>query len=239
MENTIKFIKQFKVVLFIPFFVCLTSVGIFSQLLDIDTKLTKARSNYLLQNYVQTITILNELIKYVDENNNIETKNDILAEINFLYGACYIGWNREDIAKVRFKSVLEFNPTYEIDDEIYDENLFKIFNEIKQNKKFEKTIEPEQTKTTELKQTITTDLGKIAKDSYYVKVVRENATLMLFEDKESEVIMKIPLGAMLDVELIEREWIKVSLLPNKDGIIITGYVHISFIEVEPKLYKKK
>ena len=231
MERTIKIIIQFRIILFIPFFILFTSAEIFSQLLDIDMKIKEARSNYLLQDYTQTITILSELKKYVDESTNLEAKNEVLAEIYFLYGACFVGWNREGIARVQFKNALELHPTYEIDDEIYNEKLAKIFIDVKQNENYEIPIEPIESKNP--------DTGKIVILDHYVKVVKSNATLMLYQDKDSTVLMKIPVGAMLDVEQIEREWIKVSLLPNKDGIIITGYIHISFIEVEPKLYKKK
>ncbi len=77
-----------------------------------------------------------------------------------------------------------------------------------------------------------------------VRIVKENAILRLQPDEESRVIMELNIGAEFDVSETVAEWIKVVLPPNKDGIIITGYVHKSFVELshistQPNIPKEK
>jgi hypothetical protein len=44
--------------------------------------------------------------------------------------------------------------------------------------------------------------------------------------------VKLPWGAVLEIVARRAEWIEIKLPPNPDGIIVTGYVHISFARPE-------
>jgi len=65
-----------------------------------------------------------------------------------------------------------------------------------------------------------------------VVIVKEGAVLKLKPNENSLEIKKIPLGATLHTEDSISEWFKINLPPDKDGIVITGYIHESFIELE-------
>jgi hypothetical protein len=49
---------------------------------------------------------------------------------------------------------------------------------------------------------------------------------------ESQTILALPLGGEFSIaEKISEEWIKISLPPNKDGIVQSGYVQVSFVQI--------
>ena len=64
-----------------------------------------------------------------------------------------------------------------------------------------------------------------------IRIVKAEAVLRLEPNPESAVIKNLPLGSEYNVEEIVGEWIKIGLLPNEEGIMITGYVHISFVRL--------
>ncbi len=65
-----------------------------------------------------------------------------------------------------------------------------------------------------------------------VRIVKKDAVLRLEPDKNSVVIRELPLGTEFRAEEIIGQWIKLALPPDKDGIVVVGYVHKSFIEIE-------
>ena len=64
-----------------------------------------------------------------------------------------------------------------------------------------------------------------------VIVNKHNAKLMLKPSADSLVLMNLPLGATFEVIEALGEWVKVNLLPDKDGIIVSGYINISYLEI--------
>jgi hypothetical protein len=66
------------------------------------------------------------------------------------------------------------------------------------------------------------------------RVVKEDAVLRLKPNNESIIIKRLPIGSEFDVEEILQEWIKIKLPPDKDEIVVTGYVHIGFLDVAIK-----
>ena len=49
---------------------------------------------------------------------------------------------------------------------------------------------------------------------------------------ESPTIVGLPLGAEFSIaQRISEEWIKINLPPNKDGIVQSGYVQVSYIQI--------
>lgn len=67
-----------------------------------------------------------------------------------------------------------------------------------------------------------------------IRIIRKDATLRLNPDTESLIIKKLPLGAELNFEETIGEWFKVKLPPDEYGIMITGYIHSSFVELKIK-----
>lgn len=62
-----------------------------------------------------------------------------------------------------------------------------------------------------------------------VRVIKENAVLKLKPSDESLTIKRLPLGSELAVVETIGEWIKIKLPPDEDGIVVTGYIHSSFV----------
>jgi len=67
-----------------------------------------------------------------------------------------------------------------------------------------------------------------------IVIKKENAILRLYPREDSLAIKELPLGAFLEVEEKIGEWFKIVLPLDKDGIVITGYVHQRFIEEPTK-----
>lgn len=65
-----------------------------------------------------------------------------------------------------------------------------------------------------------------------VRVIKEGAVLRLKPESESIIINNLPLGAFLDAEETIGEWVKVKLPPDKNGVVVTGYILSSFVEFE-------
>jgi len=63
-----------------------------------------------------------------------------------------------------------------------------------------------------------------------VRVTTHQANVRLRPDIQSEVLAKIPLGAMLDIVKRQGEWYFVKLPPDEKGILVTGYIHKSVVE---------
>jgi len=82
----------------------------------------------------------------------------------------------------------------------------------------------------------TTMMGLTVRDLFSVqkvkvRIVKEDAVLRLQPDNDSQIIRELDLGAEFEVSETIAEWLKVMLPPTKDGIIVSGYVHKSFVEL--------
>ena len=63
-----------------------------------------------------------------------------------------------------------------------------------------------------------------------VRVIKQNAVLRIKPKNDSVIIKNLPLGALLDVEEEREGWLKITLPPDEDGFVLTGYLHQSFTE---------
>jgi hypothetical protein len=63
-----------------------------------------------------------------------------------------------------------------------------------------------------------------------VRVIKQNAVLRIKPKDGAVIITKLPLGALLDVDEEMDDWLKISLPPDEDGFILTGYLHRMFTE---------
>ena len=72
-----------------------------------------------------------------------------------------------------------------------------------------------------------------------VRVVASQANIRLKPDLQSAVISKVPLGGILDVVKKEGEWYHIKLPADEKGIVVTGYIHQSTVEVVDAIEEKK
>jgi hypothetical protein len=63
-----------------------------------------------------------------------------------------------------------------------------------------------------------------------VRVIKQNAVLRIKPKNGAVIIKKLPLGALLELEEEIGDWLKITLPPDEDGFVLTGYLHQSFIE---------
>ena len=61
--------------------------------------------------------------------------------------------------------------------------------------------------------------GVLKAEKIKVRVISENAKLLLSPDPDSRVIMVIPLGTVLESEEQTGSWFKVSLPPDEKGFV--------------------
>ncbi len=64
-----------------------------------------------------------------------------------------------------------------------------------------------------------------------VKVTVQKGNVRVKPSLQSTVIGRVPLGASFKVLETEGEWFKISLPPDEDGFVISGYIHSSVVEV--------
>lgn len=58
-----------------------------------------------------------------------------------------------------------------------------------------------------------------------VRVLVDNANIRLRADSTTQVVSNVPIGIILESEGIFGEWYRVKLPPNKEGFVVTGYIH--------------
>jgi hypothetical protein len=69
-----------------------------------------------------------------------------------------------------------------------------------------------------------------SEDIHQVRVIKNDAVLRLKPKSDAVVLAKLPMGALLEVKEEIDGWFQISLPPDKDGFIVTGYLHKSFTE---------
>lgn len=74
-------------------------------------------------------------------------------------------------------------------------------------------------------------------DSHQVRVIKNDAVLRLKPKDDAVVLRKLPLGVLLDIEEQIDDWLQISLPPDKDGFVVTGYLHKSFTEPSSVIHK--
>ena len=73
------------------------------------------------------------------------------------------------------------------------------------------------------------EMGEAATVMLTVKATKAN--IRLKPSLESTVITQAPMGAVLTSTAKEGEWFLISLPPNKDGVVVSGYIHQSVVIV--------
>jgi len=65
-----------------------------------------------------------------------------------------------------------------------------------------------------------------------IKIKAETAFIRLRPDVKSQAIGRVPSGTILNLLSKEGEWYRINLPLEKGGILLSGYVHQSLVEVE-------
>ena len=77
----------------------------------------------------------------------------------------------------------------------------------------------------------------IFSDDSKVRVTASKANIRLRPTSQSAIVSTVPLGAVLEVIKKEGNWYFVKLPPDPKGIIVTGYIHQSIVEVLEEMEK--
>jgi hypothetical protein len=182
----------------------------------------KARQLFLEGNYLDSLLKLAVLEKQVQEDKAIDNKNELLAEINFLSGICFMdGWNQADRGKDSFKKALEHNPAFRVNEELYGQKAAQIFTELMDTEL--KDVSEEKPMTEKL-------------EDCFIRITKKNAMLRIKPDNAGVILKKLPLGALLEVEEEMDEWLKIKLPPDKDGFVLTGFIQRSYTEVSSMIH---
>ena len=81
-----------------------------------------------------------------------------------------------------------------------------------------------------LDKTLDQALQNTQAESDQVRVIKSNAVLRIKPKDGAVIIKKLPLGALLEVEEEIGDWLKITLPPDEDGFVLTGYLLKSFTE---------
>ena len=74
----------------------------------------------------------------------------------------------------------------------------------------------------------------IQDDIYTARVIQSGAILKAQPKEDSTTIMEIPVGAVINIEDIIGDWIKVKLPPDKNGFVIVGFLNEKYVTYEKK-----
>lgn len=70
-----------------------------------------------------------------------------------------------------------------------------------------------------------------------IKVISETASIYLWPDAKSQIIGRVPSGAIFYSEYREGEWFRVNFRPDKDAVMKSGFIHqkdVKNLEVKKK-----
>lgn len=204
----------------------ISSPGQFS----LEQEFEKARRLYLEGDYLDSLLILAALEKQVQANESVEHKNEVLSEIHFISGLCFLeGWNKTDRGKDSFQKVLKYNPSFQVSEELYGQKAVQLFQDLMKSELTEAPDESPEVADFKEKNPNqrTTDFSQ---EDNSVRIVKKNAVLRIKPSNTGSIVKSLPLGALLEVEEAKEEWLRVKLPPDKEGFIVMGYIHRSFTE---------
>jgi len=78
---------------------------------------------------------------------------------------------------------------------------------------------------------------EISLEDNFIRIIKKNAVFKVTPSNDGVVIKKLPLGALFEVEEELDEWLKIKLPPDKDGFLLTGFIHKSYTEASSTIHK--
>jgi hypothetical protein len=195
-----------------------------------DEEIEKARKLYLEGNYLDSLLKLTALKQQVDADEKSDDKSEMLAEIHFLSGLCFLdGWNQKDRAKGSFEQVLKFYPSFQVKEELYGQKAVKQFQEIMKDELEKASGDETVIEDIKEKEPIQSTSAPSLENAL-VRIIKKNAVIRIKPSIEGTIVKRLPLGALLEVEEDLEEWLKIILPPDKNGFVVTGYIQKSFTE---------
>jgi len=229
--------KEFKKMLLVLLLTTFLGYGTFSFSLisssgthDFNQEFERARKLYLEEEYLDSLLILAALEKQVQADETADNRSEILAEIHFLSGLCFLeGWNQADRGKNSFEQALKCNPSFQVKEELYGQKAAQLFLELMKDE-LEKASEHE-TAIEDIKEKETSQLtSELMLEDTSVRVIKKNAVIRIKPSIDGTIIKRLPLGALLEVKEDLEEWLKIMLPPDKNGLVVIGYIQKSSTE---------
>jgi hypothetical protein len=200
------------------------------QLIDLNKEIAEAKKSYFKQDYVDAVLKLSALEKRVSNYKTLKNKTAVLAEIHFLSGLCILeGWDHREKTKKSFSKTLFYNPSFRVDQDIYGKDAALAFAELAEITAPADNPPDRQ----ESEQTASME----SHESYQVRIIQKNAVLRLKPKPKSVILRILPLGALLTVEEKYGDWLKIKMPPDRDGFIVSGYLHNLFTEDASIIHK--
>jgi len=218
-----------KFLIYSVLFISLFPFQLYSQGIDLDQILFQAEKNYFSADYNSAISLSQNVLAIMKNNPDL-AEDHLFKKAKLIFGSSYLKKGYDHVAELAFTDVLMRDPNSKIDEKKYGEQAKEVFQKLKNRGKEKKTISPEKSAADE-------QMGDSPRETIQVRVIKKGAILRVSQDEQSEIIKDVPLGAVLDVMELGDKWIKVKLNPNKDGIVIAGYILLSFLELLDKFEK--
>lgn len=218
-----------KFLIYSVLFISLFPFQLLSHGIDLDQMLSQAENSYFSADFNSAIS-LSQYVLVIMKNNFHLAEDHLFKKAKLIFGSSYLKKGYAHVAELAFTDVLMRDPNYEIDEKKYGEQAKEVFQKLKNSGKEKKAIYPEKSAADE-------QMGDSPSETIQVRVIKKGAILRVSQDEQSEIIRDVPLGAVLAVMELGDKWIKVKLNPNKDGIVIAGYILLSFLELLDKFDK--
>jgi hypothetical protein len=196
---------------------------------DLGAMLREAEDIYKEKRYGEAIALAGKIKKRIESTSHSARRAINSARVNLLFGAYFYDVRKlPNVAKTYFDDVAKSLPDINIGEAIYGENVVKYFRSLlKENKEISNLSKAEAPQSKDRISAV----SEIRKGSK-VRIIKKDAELHVKPDEQSEIITTIPLGALLDVDGVSGDWIRIRLPQNKDGFAIVGYIHDSLIVID-------
>jgi hypothetical protein len=181
--------------------------------------------------YNSAVARLAALKNSIDTATAFDKKDEYLARIHFLWGAYFVITKKPTVAVQRFETVLKHDPEF-IPTGQFSDKIMELFGQVKRSPTEKPTEEKSEAALKETPTTRAEASHRVFFKGLQVRVVKEGASLKVEPEQKALSIRNLPLGALLTVEGKVGDWIKIKLPPNNDGIIVMGYIHVSFVKPE-------
>lgn len=199
----------------------------YAQQRDSSSKITigDIRKEYVNRNNDETIRKASQLISILSNDPSIANRSRDIAEAYFLIGLSFFNKSQLDLAQSNFKNALICDSQFVVDKSFYGENISRLFNEL-----VNPTYAPEQDVRNKIgeNRSISDQFDKPGK----VRVINEGAELHVLPNETSAIIRKFQPGSMLISKGAIRDWAKIVLPPDNDGIEVIGYLNTAFLEYD-------
>jgi len=204
-------------------------------IVDPEQEINEAEELFFREDYNLALRKLLQIVEFLKQFQETDNAENILARAYILLGTYYLRKGNKISAEVYYNEYIKLGSTVKAKKEKYGDDVFQAIEILK--KQYIKQKFKEQEKYISNSKKLKDQKEELSK-KVQVVVIKEDAVLKLDPNDESMIIRKLPLGALLNAKQILNEWIKIELMPNKDGIVVVGYVKSSFVRLESNAIKQ-